>query len=73
MVSAIVVGAVVLVISVIVEGELLVEWLVRLKEIRNNLLALNQDLDKIRSEITVAVVVERGSKSLVANTRRTSY
>jgi len=43
-----------------------------LKELRNLLLGLNEDLAEVLAEVVVAVVEERGSLALIADTRGTA-
>lgn len=51
----------VLVVGVIVEAQLVgVGGLVGLQEVRDGLLALEEDLDEVRGDVGVALVVERG-------------
>ena len=62
-----------LLISAVVPLNVLgVSWLLVLEKIRNWLLALEQDLDEILSEILIAIVVERRRLALVSNTSGTA-
>lgn len=60
----------VLVVRVVVEAELFaVVRLVGLQEVRDGLLALEEDLDEVCGDVGVALVVERGRQAFVADTR----
>lgn len=64
---------VVLVVRIVVKGHGVLRGLVRFEEVGDTLLALNEDLDKVGSNLGVLlIVVERSRETLVTDTRGTS-